>query len=575
MRCGDVAELMSARAAAAGLMSHPTDRRAAPFMRHAHCGLELSALQARVFSSQLLNANGQLGAAVDFVLSAQDCDEDPPLPGGEDDRWDQKVVEVTEDAGSMVCAGRMETHSNSSKSDCVPSSSRLASSHHAPKEVRLDCLPQLQPSAQPCHLHRRHRQNCKRCAAFRGLPVETGIAGISPSASREATALDKCSSSDKNLALEGFSSKLQSQVLQSAYFRYVLLCVNDVESLMEELQNHADHAEPYTPHSNSDPSTLFCCIYRLSQLQPSKEQVHQLVAFKGSVMVRAAGMLHIRFSWSPGDAWTWLRRFLFDREFFRPGSSACATITMGDWVESLLRHEKYYDVVLPRLPVSLKREIAMELVQLPELREAQNKSPRHDLLRRVGTAVDVLSGMTWCSAAVLTSGIVGRSLLVRVQMDDGSVQEVPCGLLRPAQQAKTRSRSPRSLRSTDKLCEEFLRRDRAKAVTDAKHGYFKPIPKLKKMLMTKDKCLRHSAPDETSPLLVRSAKQDLVQPAQVDHTVPEERRSQLMQVMRKYASAGISRSLFDRQDRFEYHDWSSAATSATEVLVPETLRLGY
>ena len=46
MRCGDVAELMSARAAAAGLMSHPTDRRAAPFMRHAHCGLELSALQA-------------------------------------------------------------------------------------------------------------------------------------------------------------------------------------------------------------------------------------------------------------------------------------------------------------------------------------------------------------------------------------------------------------------------------------------------------------------------------------------------------------------------------------------------
>jgi len=95
------------------------------------------------------------------------------------------------------------------------------------------------------------------------------------------------------------------------------------------------------------------------------------------------------------------------------------------------------------------------------------------------------------------------------------------------------------------------------------------------MLMTKDKCLRHSAPDETSPLLVRSAKEDLVQPAQVDHTVPEERRSQLMQVMRKYASAGISRSLFDRQDRFEYHDWSSAATSATEVLVPETLRLGY
>ena len=104
---------------------------------------------------------------------------------------------------------------------------------------------------------------------------------------------------------------------------------------------------------------------------------------------------------------------------------------------------------------------------------------------------------TWCSAAVSTSslepvpeckdkdslsttqGIVGRSLLVNVQMDDGSTQEVPCGLLRPAQplpytvlldapeleasqaqlsavsvfrQAKKRSRSPRSPHSTDKLC---------------------------------------------------------------------------------------------------------------------------
>lgn len=206
--------------------------------------------------------------------------------------------------------------------------------------------------------------------------------------------------------------------------------------------------------------------------------------------------------------------------------------------------------------------------------EAQNKNPRHDHLRRVGAQVDVLNGTTWCSAAVSTSSIVGRSLLVNVQMDDGSTQEVPCGLLRPAQQAKKRSRSPRSPHSTDKLCEEFLRRDRAKAVTDAKHGYFKPIPKLKKMLMTKDKCLRHSAPDETSPLLVRSVKEDLVRPAQVDHAVPEERRSQLMQVMRKYASGGTSRSLFDRQDRFEYHDWSSAASSAAEVLVPETLRLG-
>ncbi|CAE7536687.1 SRL1 [Symbiodinium microadriaticum] len=463
------------------------------------------------------------------------------------------------------------------KGDVIPN--KALSRSDSCEEVRLDCLPQLQPSAQPCHLHRRHRQSCKRCAAFRGLPVGTGIAaGISPSpsASREAaTNLDReCSSSDKCLALEGFSSKLQSQVLQSAYFRYVLLCLNDVESLVDELQNHADHAEPYTPHSHNDPSTLFCCIYRLSQLQPSKEQVQQLVGFKGSVMVRAAGMLHIRFSWPPGDAWTWLRKFLFDREFFRPGCSASASVTMGDWVESLLRHEKYYDIVLPRLPVSLKREIAMELVQLPELREAQNKNPRHDHLRRVGAQVDVLNGTTWCSAAVSTSSIVGRSLLVNVQMDDGSTQEVPCGLLRPAQQAKKRSRSPRSPHSTDKLCEEFLRRDRAKAVTDAKHGYFKPIPKLKKMLMTKDKCLRHSAPDETSPLLVRSVKEDLVRPAQVDHAVPEERRSQLMQVMRKYASGGTSRSLFDRQDRFEYHDWSSAASSAAEVLVPETLRLG-
>ncbi|CAK9051192.1 unnamed protein product [Durusdinium trenchii] len=388
----------------------------------------------------------------------------------------------------------------------------------------------------------------------------------------------------------GFNTRLQSQIFQSDYFRSMQHHVTNVESLVEEILTHADHAESYTPNSNNTmPSTLLCCVCRLAQLQPSKDQLRDLVGFRaaartGSAYVRAVALLHLRFNCPPTEAWRWLRNFLFDTEVFRPtGGPTSVPMSMGDWVEHLLTDDKYYDTVLPRLPLGLKREMALELVQLPELRQAYSKHRcRFDQHRLIGARVRVLRGTTWHYAQVLSSCVMGRSLVVDVQLEDGSQEEVPCGLVRLQEPRPRgswqRSRSPKlqgSPRTEEKLREEYLRRDREKAVTEDKNDYFKPIPKLKKMLMTKDQSLRNVAPDRVGVTPVVKLLKEPREPKEV-HREPREAprgetssRQLLLEVVQKYSSGSAA-----RHDRLEYHDWHRAVNSGNEVLAPETIRLG-
>ncbi|CAJ1442090.1 unnamed protein product, partial [Effrenium voratum] len=108
-----------------------------------------------------------------------------------------------------------------------------------------------------------------------------------------------------------------------------------------------------------------------------------------------------------------------------------------------------------------------------------------------------------------------------------------------------------------------------------RHEYFKPIPKLKKMLTTKDKSLRHVAPDEgRAAPVAKPAKEE--QPGAVPEAILPvseaqlQRRQQLLEVVRKYSSRSASRA---REDRLEYHEWGHAKSGA-EVLAPDTMRLG-
>ncbi|CAK9051193.1 unnamed protein product [Durusdinium trenchii] len=448
-------------------------------------------------------------------------------------------------------------------------------------------------SAQRCHLHQRAHPGCQRCAEWKrhGSAETESFRHAKQRPHQEENPEREPMRGDEDWEQQlGFNTRLQSQIFQSDYFRSMQHHVTNVESLVEEILTHADHAESYTPNSNNTmPSTLLCCVCRLAQLQPSKDQLRDLVGFRaaartGSAYVRAVALLHLRFNCPPTEAWRWLRNFLFDTEVFRPtGGPTSVPMSMGDWVEHLLTDDKYYDTVLPRLPLGLKREMALELVQLPELRQAYSKHRcRFDQHRLIGARVRVLRGTTWHYAQVLSSCVMGRSLVVDVQLEDGSQEEVPCGLVRLQEPRPRgswqRSRSPKlqgSPRTEEKLREEYLRRDREKAVTEDKNDYFKPIPKLKKMLMTKDQSLRNVAPDRVGVTPVVKLLKEPREPKEV-HREPREAprgetssRQLLLEVVQKYSSGSAA-----RHDRLEYHDWHRAVNSGNEVLAPETIRLG-
>lgn len=497
-----------------------------------------------------------------MALSEQMSEEDPPVPGIED-------AEPSE--GTAPTFGV---------------SQQLTTNPPILQVVQASQRPQASPMrVQRCHLHKRPQQGCKRCAKFKTLTTgQMSTQLVEKVGSSEV--VGELWSSGRRQGAEvdepavGFNIRFRNQILTSEYYRVIRHTVNSVEGLIEEVQQSAEHAEPHTQHSDTVPSTLFCCIYRLAQLQPSKDQLQQILSCKGSPLVRAVALLHLRFNFPPCEAWTWLRNFLFDTEAIRPSGHSSVTTPIGEWVEKLLTDDKYYDTLLPRLPLSLKRDMALELVQLPQLRQAASKRSRRDLRLLAGAKVHVLHGAKWCSAVVVSSCAVGRSLLVEVELEDGTVEELPFGLVRLQERtgSRSRSRSPVGAHSPNaeaKLRDEYLRRDRDKAVAEDKQ-YFKPVQKLKRMLTTKDKSLVfRSGPDMPAPNPKVQGKEepvereeDVCRETEPAKSLEEERRQQFMQVVQKYQAAGSRDTA-----RLEYHKWNEKGFSV-DVLVPDMLRLG-
>eukprot|EP00930_Biecheleria_cincta_P002355 TRINITY_DN10335_c2_g1_i1.p1 TRINITY_DN10335_c2_g1~~TRINITY_DN10335_c2_g1_i1.p1 ORF type:complete len:669 (+),score=117.08 TRINITY_DN10335_c2_g1_i1:61-2067(+) len=457
------------------------------------------------------------------------------------------------------------------------------------EEASSEALPLTEP--KPCHLHLQARSGCRRCQQFQKECLEQSrrdkaIGNEGPEPNTQGVEGDHCSI---------FANGLRKQILTSYYYDKNIKDLDSVEALMEEMskaQSAAPYVSEFVSGTHWEPSTLFCCIYRLAQLRPTWEVMQQLIHHRSSSLIRAAGFLLVRFSRGPREVWRCLRNYLFDLE------NSChlgCEQSMGEWVEGLLTNEKYHGLMLPRLPLSVKKEMAPELVQIGELRQAYRWN-MHQLehFRRRGAKVELLQGASWCPATVVSLKAGGHSILLIVEVADGSLQEVPLGFLRKAASAlgdqpqrrsqkpisRERSRSRSPTRAQD-LQEEYLQREREKAVVgDGSRKYAELVPNYRRMIATRTKILMNGGDDGPTPMQPAST---LAQPdmeaaesgAAQDRRgqVSWERSQQLLQVVRKYSSAGMT----SRQDRLEYHDLGQHAwrPNGPELdMAPDTLRLG-
>ena len=129
-----------------------------------------------------------------------------------------------------------------------------------------------------------------------------------------------------------------------------------------------------------------------------------------SPYIRCIGFLFLRYVAPPNDLWGWFEPYLYDEEPVKIRANPSAPeSTVGEFVRSLLTDLDYYGTRLPRLPVTLEREIKVSLLSAEKIEERALNHLRNSesmrLFTTVGAKVRGLYGdeenpVTWYDAVV-------------------------------------------------------------------------------------------------------------------------------------------------------------------------------
>jgi hypothetical protein len=131
--------------------------------------------------------------------------------------------------------------------------------------------------------------------------------------------------------------------------------------LVDEIYTQVTYLEPWVAGKGiGTPSTAFCLLYKLFTLRLSVKQIRVLLRHKDSPYIRALGFLYLRFGANPRELWSWFEPYLEDDEPIVLKYNSPPT-TIGKFVRDLLTKPKFFDVVLPRIPVVVQREVDRQL----------------------------------------------------------------------------------------------------------------------------------------------------------------------------------------------------------------------
>jgi len=364
--------------------------------------------------------------------------------------------------------------------------------HEAPRPA------QPAEKAPECHLHKKPNKTCKRCQRvleWQASVNQVTASGASGVGARMPIAGKVVQDPVKAVTVSSFgiSPLVQSHILGSAHYKESLT-LETFDQIVGEMQEYGDSVEPYLPNSQTTPSALFCCLFRLVTFGIDATQLLHLITLDDSPRIRAVAILYIRFGLPPDQLWPWLGEYVLDNQELVISSQSQAQTTIGEFVERLLLEDMYYSIIMPRLPMSVKRQLQNKIAPVSQYRlRAQANLEFLDIYRDGRISVEINIDGKWKegTAQTLAEEHASRVKVVVIVKDDESEQLIPLGKIivtdrRHARSSKTgrrdRSRSPGKSdlarehgRPDQDLIDELRSKDRDKATTSGKDYARRPL----------------------------------------------------------------------------------------------------
>ncbi|KAK8802431.1 hypothetical protein WA588_005400, partial [Blastocystis sp. NMH] len=165
---------------------------------------------------------------------------------------------------------------------------------------------------------------------------------------------------------------MYSNIMESRYF-FKILDLVEFEDVIDEIKNVVHDLEPLVVGSSRHPSSAFCILYLLACKRLTFEEVTFMLHYMESPYVRAMGFLYLRFALNPRELWKFFAPYFDDAMKLTPFADKVPT-AIGSFALSLIENKRYQSLMLPAIPVALKREWDVNILKLQAL-DARATSP--------------------------------------------------------------------------------------------------------------------------------------------------------------------------------------------------------
>ena len=159
---------------------------------------------------------------------------------------------------------------------------------------------------------------------------------------------------------------IRERIFDSRYWKEHCFGMN-VEKLLE-LGSALDHVGGV--YANQRPTPFLCLALRMLQLQPDEEIVEEFITQEDFKYLRVLGLFYRRLVGTPAIAvYRGLEPYLRDRRKVRARlrDGTYALLHVDEIVDGLLRDDRYFDIILPRLTSRMVLEETEDLEERPIL----------------------------------------------------------------------------------------------------------------------------------------------------------------------------------------------------------------